>query len=198
MPLPFHCDYAVMTFSVTHISFLNKRGISELVELYKKMKSQLMSSFNYAIIIGARPGKRFNLNKMREITNQLQKELKNETQFIVVDIFENDQMLKEFNQQNRKDHIHYNENEKDIFQKILNDVIYNHRYEKKSRADREKIERIQKQPIKMIGVANKLTKKQNYSKTKKLYTQYEGKRFIKNIEKNRHSSWNVNISVKMT
>ena len=157
-----------------------------------------MSSFNYAIIIGARPGKRFNLNKMREITNQLQKELKNETQFIVVDIFENDQMLKEFNQQNRKDHIHYNENEKDIFQKILNDVIYNHRYEKQSRADREKIERIQKQPIKMIGVANKLTKKQNYSKTKKLYTQYEGKRFIKNIEKNRHSSWNVNISVKMT
>ena len=75
---------------------------------------------------------------MREITSQLQKELKNDTQFIVVDIFENDQMLKEFNQQNRKDHIHYNENEKAIFQKILNDVMHNHHYKNKAALIKEK------------------------------------------------------------
>ena len=67
MPLPFHCDYAVMTFSVSHINFLKKGRIEELVKLYKDMRNLLMSRFQYIIIIGARPGKYFNLQKIRNI-----------------------------------------------------------------------------------------------------------------------------------
>ena len=197
MPLPFHCDYAVMTFSVSHINFLKKGRIEELVKLYKDMRNLLMSRFQYIIIIGARPGKYFNLQKIRNITNQLQNELKDDAQFIVVDIFENAEMLKEFHQKNRNDHIHYNENEKIIFQKILDDVIEHHDFKKESRADRAKIIRIQKDPIKMIGVANKLIKKTNTTNTKNLYIKYEGKRFINNSEKNRHTS-KKNMQISLT
>jgi hypothetical protein len=75
-----------------------------------------------------------------------------------------------------------------IFQKILNDVIQHHDFKKESLADRAKIQRIQKDPIKMIGVENKLMKKTNTTNSKKLYIQYEEKRFINNSEKNRHTS----------
>ena len=59
----------------------------------------------------------FNIVYQPKITSQLQKELEDDAQFIVVDIFEYAEMLKEFHQKYRNDHIHYNENEKMIFQK---------------------------------------------------------------------------------
>jgi hypothetical protein len=80
-------------------------------------------------------------------------------------------------------------NEKSIFQIILNDVIQHHKYRKQTRADRAKIERIEKQPIKMVGIAHKLMKKTNNTITKKLYLQYEGKRFINNTEKKLTFVW---------
>ena len=76
---------------------------------------------------------------------------------------ENEQMLKEFNQHNRRDHIHYNENEKIIFQEILNDVIQ-HKYKKQSRAVRSKMQR-----IKIVGIANKLLKRR-ITPSQKIFT----------------------------
>jgi hypothetical protein len=198
MPLPFHCNYAILVFSVTHINTIKNGNIEELAEQYKKIKDLLKSQFDYFLVAGSRPGKISELQKMRRITTQLQTLLAQDETFIVIDIFSDEKMLTEIYKKNDRDVIHFNETEAGLFQDRINDVIKNHRFKKVTRQERSKIQRIDKQKISIVGVANKILKKNNKTYTKQIYNEYAGRLFINNKEKNRHSSWNVNISVKMT